>query len=164
VAGLVLAAVPAVASAREPTAAAPSRIRIAQRAQADLVRRSIEGAARRLAQGPCSLIFSDFQDSAGRSLSARLEALGTTGPEYVGWVYFQDGAHMSKCAREAVLAVATPGSRVIHICPRFAELRRRHRGYAETVIIHETLHTLGLGEDPPSTHEITSRVRQRCGV
>jgi hypothetical protein len=33
---------------------------------------------------------------------------------------------------------------------------------AEAMVIHEMLHTLGLGENPPSTFEITERVRQRC--
>jgi hypothetical protein len=30
------------------------------------------------------------------------------------------------------------------------------------VIIHEMLHSLGLGENPPSSKEITLRVMQRC--
>jgi hypothetical protein len=30
------------------------------------------------------------------------------------------------------------------------------------MVIHEMLHTLGLGEDPPSSFEITERVRRRC--
>jgi len=29
-------------------------------------------------------------------------------------------------------------------------------------IIHEMLHTLGLGENPPSSREITQRVNERC--
>jgi len=35
--------------------------------------------------------------------------------------------------------------------------------YAEAVIIHETLHSLGLGENPPTSDEITWRVFSRCG-
>ena len=35
--------------------------------------------------------------------------------------------------------------------------------YAEAVIIHETLHSLGLGENPPSSQAITHRVLQQCG-
>jgi hypothetical protein len=30
------------------------------------------------------------------------------------------------------------------------------------LIIHEMLHTLGLGENPPSSREITQRVTERC--
>jgi hypothetical protein len=31
-------------------------------------------------------------------------------------------------------------------------------------VIHETLHTLGLGENPPSSAEIDSAVARRCGL
>jgi hypothetical protein len=31
------------------------------------------------------------------------------------------------------------------------------------MIIHEMMHTLGLGENPPTTFEITERVMARCG-
>ena len=30
-------------------------------------------------------------------------------------------------------------------------------------MIHEFLHTLGLGENPPTSQEITERVSNRCG-
>jgi len=30
------------------------------------------------------------------------------------------------------------------------------------VVIHEALHSLGLGEDPPSSREITARVSSAC--
>jgi len=30
-------------------------------------------------------------------------------------------------------------------------------------MIHEALHTLGLGENPPTSAEITERVLARCG-
>ena len=33
---------------------------------------------------------------------------------------------------------------------------------AEAMVIHEMLHTLGLGENPPTTFEITDRVLSRC--
>ena len=34
--------------------------------------------------------------------------------------------------------------------------------WAEVVVIHEALHTLGLGENPPSSAEISIRVAARC--
>jgi hypothetical protein len=43
--------------------------------------------------------------------------------------------------------------------PAFRELSRVHR---ENALIHEMLHTLGLGENPPSSPEITKRVNERC--
>ena len=33
---------------------------------------------------------------------------------------------------------------------------------AEAALIHESLHSLGLGENPPTSSEITSRVISRC--
>ena len=45
----------------------------------------------------------------------------------------------------------------------FAAQRRHDRRQTEVILIHETLHTLGLGENPPSSREITSRVLARCG-
>jgi hypothetical protein len=32
----------------------------------------------------------------------------------------------------------------------------------QMVVIHEVLHTLGLGENPPSSDQITRRVDLRC--
>ena len=54
------------------------------------------------------------------------------------------------------------GSRVIHVCPGFAQLQSRDPERSAYLIIHESLHALGLGEDPPSSSEITHRVERRC--
>jgi hypothetical protein len=42
---------------------------------------------------------------------------------------------------------------------RFAE---RSRAAADAAIIHELLHSLGLGEDPPTSKQITDTVLARC--
>ena len=34
---------------------------------------------------------------------------------------------------------------------------------AEIIVLHEALHTLGLGENPPLSAVITDRVAARCG-
>lgn len=39
----------------------------------------------------------------------------------------------------------------------------RRADEARAVLIHEALHTLGRGEDPPSAREIQKRVLARCG-
>ena len=44
----------------------------------------------------------------------------------------------------------------------FAEKQIRDPWTAENMVIHEMLHTLGLGENPPSSREITRRVNDRC--
>jgi len=41
-------------------------------------------------------------------------------------------------------------------------VQRSEPGVAESLVIHEVLHTLGLGENPPASVEITRRVEARC--
>jgi hypothetical protein len=65
--------------------------------------------------------------------------------------------------RARTLAVTAPGSRAVWVCPQFALEQRRDPGLAEVTLLHEALHSLGLGEDPPSAAEITSRIVTRCG-
>jgi hypothetical protein len=48
------------------------------------------------------------------------------------------------------------------VCPSFPKTVDRERVTAEVYVIHEMLHTLGLGENPPSSREITRRVNGRC--
>ena len=53
-------------------------------------------------------------------------------------VWFVDGSHTRQC-------------------------RAGNATAAEVLMIHELLHMLGLGESPPSSGEITRRVRKRGG-
>jgi hypothetical protein len=39
----------------------------------------------------------------------------------------------------------------------------QNRRTTEIIVIHEFLHTLGLGENPPTSQAITQRVAIRCG-
>jgi hypothetical protein len=52
-------------------------------------------------------------------------------------------------------------SRVVRLCPAFKKLQS-DVSHAATIVIHEELHSLGLGENPPSSLEITARVVARC--
>jgi hypothetical protein len=58
------------------------------------------------------------------------------------------------------MAFTHPGSQVIRVCGR--QFRDRDPEAAVIIVIHEFLHALGLGENPPTTHEITARVAARC--
>jgi hypothetical protein len=52
---------------------------------------------------------------------------------------------------------------LVYVCPaRFLDTFRKNPGLAEAYLIHEMLHSLGLGENPPSSREITERVIDRC--
>jgi hypothetical protein len=59
--------------------------------------------------------------------------------------------------------VTTPGSRAVFVCTnRFTDFAKRSPVEAEAIVIHELLHTLGLGENPPSSDEITEAVLEAC--
>ena len=67
------------------------------------------------------------------------------------------------CRTKGTVAVTEPGSRVVFICARsFLEMALSAPERAEATVIHEMLHSLGLGENPPSSNEITERVLSRC--
>jgi len=148
------------AGARAPVD--PEMRMIAPGPAASWVRLAREGAARRLAQPECAGIFGDFVGAAGQPLQEKLDAYGMTGPEYLSLIYFADGSEGGRCGDEIVLATTTPGSRLVSVCRRFARAYRDDPTWAEVVVIHEALHTLGLGENPPSSAEISIRVASRC--
>jgi hypothetical protein len=128
------------------------------------VERAVAGAARRLDDPGCRAIFSDFQDAAGAPLQGRLDALGVSGRDYLSLVHFADGSTRRTCHRGDVAAVTAPGSRVVYVCGRlFQEVAAQSAKRAEIVVLHEALHTLGLGENPPDSLTITRRVGERCG-
>jgi hypothetical protein len=58
--------------------------------------------------------------------------------------------------------VTTGKSRYVYVCPQFREYQDRRPELAPVLVIHEALHTLGLGENPPTSTEITSRIAARC--
>ena len=93
-----------------------------------------------------------------------LEQLDQTPEAYVrGLLFFYDGSSQPRCASGDNLGGTQPGSRVIYVCAlQFFEADRRDAFLTEAFIIHETLHSLGLGENPPASLEITRRVMQRC--
>jgi hypothetical protein len=81
----------------------------------------------------------------------------------LGHIRFVDGSRSRRCESTPTYAFTARGSLVVYVCPRHlshAILREPVR--AEAVIIHELLHTLGLGEDPPPSSYIQARVEWRC--
>lgn len=124
---------------------------------------ALDGAARRLESPRCQAVFADFHDDRGRPLHARLADLGVSGPAYLELVLFYDGTGTRTCNREGVLAFTAPGHRAVYVCRElFQREWRAESRYAEIILIHEMLHTLGLGENPPSSRAITSHVLRSC--
>jgi hypothetical protein len=134
-------------------------------AQARLMQ-AVFGAQARLMRPECQRVVADFQDGEGRPLLERLNATGMTAPEYLEKkVWFVDGDDTPRCRRSPrVAAFTTPGHHVVKICSaRFSRAFERQPVAAEMLVIHEMLHTLGLGEKPPSSAVITATVTKRCG-
>jgi len=127
-----------------------------------VARRAVRGARLRLMAPSCSRLLSEFKDSAGEPLQSRLDGLGLSAPDYVAMVVFAEGSTQRACATRIVLGVTQPGSRVVFLCPRFVEAELRDPRFAEAIVIHEMLHSLGLGENPPSSWEITGKVLRSC--
>src|SRR6185503_802596 len=129
-----------------------SRVSLTNPFAADAVRWSLNGASRQLDKALCQSLFVDFQDKEGRPLQARLGELDQTASEYLGLVVFRDGTAEKRCGDARVLAFTSPGSRVVYVCEKmFEQMWRQDAHFAQAVLIHEALHTLGLGENPPTS-------------
>jgi hypothetical protein len=124
---------------------------------------ALNTAVARVEEEGCRKILLEFTDRDGRSLQDRLTSLGVDFDQYASLLVLYDGTRFPLCERGAV-AFTAPGSRVVHVC--VAQLKQSSVSQPElltALLIHEILHTLGLGEDPPSSSEITRRVLARCG-
>jgi hypothetical protein len=123
-------------------------------------------AAVRLQTSGCLAVLQEFRDGAtGRPLADRLAETGQTASEYMSrWITYTSGLGLRPCEDSERLAYTLPGSRVVFVCrDQFLSTWRKSEGLAANVLIHEALHSLGLGENPPSSKVITARVQKRCG-
>jgi hypothetical protein len=152
-----------------------------------VVQRVSARAAARLEEPECVKVLTDFKDRRGRTLEANLQPLGVSASRYMRELTFLDGSAQAACRAPSVIMAATPGVRRVVVGPsgpgrissRLSRLeflltalslnpydrgvvQRVSGSLAEAMVIHEMLHTLGLGENPPTTTEITARVRDRC--
>ena len=128
------------------------------------VGRAVEGAAARLGRSGCQDLFDDFTDASGQRLSTTLAASGRSPAEAFALLWLYDDRRAPQCRTGVTVAFTQPGSRLIRVCGlQFRNRFRRYRTNTEIIMIHEFLHTLGLGENPPSSQEITRQVDVRCG-
>ena len=139
------------------------RVTIGDSIAAEAVYHSLNGASKWLADARCRQVFGEFHDQRGRPLERALEDLGISGDRYLAFVVFRDGGDSDYCTRFSLLAFTSQSSRVVTVCGRqFAKEWRQRPHVAYATIIHEALHTLGLGENPPSSAAITQRVLAKC--
>jgi hypothetical protein len=125
--------------------------------------RALHLAAERLARPDCQGLLREFTDATGRPLADRLTALRMSADAYLRLIVVVDGGHLRPCMGTVGLAFTTSGSRVVYLCgASFATKLQDNPLEATLTIIHELLHSLGLGENPPSSEAISQRVRERC--
>jgi len=146
-----------------PPAAVLARARLQARTEAGLAR-VLAMAEEKLARPECREIFADFHDSSGRPLVRLLEETGRDGPGLLRGLRFADGSTTAPCGSRYTLAWTHPGMQTVYLCgPRFADSAHFNPRFTANLLIHESLHSLGLGENPPASLEITRRVSTRCG-
>jgi hypothetical protein len=107
-------------------------------------------------------VLTTFHDQAGRPLAHRAGGLSVDLQTYLTMLVFIDGSRGAPCVT-GTFAFTAPGSRVIRLCVE--ELKRtwlQDQEHTVANFIDEMLHTLGLGENPPSSAEITRRVHVAC--
>ena len=124
------------------------------------VSKAVEGAVRRLSNPVCHEVLSDFSDARGHTLVAGLAIRGQTLSTHLHELWFLDGRDQPQCARNSTDAFTVPGWQTIFVCP--GVFRRPVGRGQEILVIHEILHTLGLGENPPASDQITRQVERRC--
>ena len=130
---------------------------------ANALRTALSRAARRLDSPSCRHVLTEFQDANGQTLQSVLDQAGRSPARYMAGLFFYDGSTMPQCKVPSTLAFTTRGSHVVLVCPeQFRSQERRDSRQLDVVIIHETLHTLGLGENPPTAQHISARVFSRC--
>jgi len=118
------------------------------------------GARERLGRPACQAVLADFKDRSGRRLDEVLGVIGRSAQEQLDLMVFESGFGRLECARSGVLASTRVHSSVALIClPPFV---LSSPAAQEAVLIHEMLHSLGLGENPPESVAITAQVMTRC--
>ncbi|MCL4806233.1 MAG: hypothetical protein KJ062_00315 [Thermoanaerobaculia bacterium] len=130
-----------------------------------LVEETVRRASRRLADPGCAQLLFDFDDlRTGRPLAETLAASGRSPGNLLGTLRFYDGDLMVQCRWRDAWAWVAVGTDAVFVCrSRFVKLATKNEKLAMNILVHEALHTLGLGENPPSSEEITAAVVRRCG-
>jgi hypothetical protein len=126
-----------------------------------MVQYALLGAKKRLEHPACAELLAEFHASDGLPLSAHVSVAPA---EYLSTLWFVDGDAEWRCRTTgAPIAFTAPGHSVIFVCGRhFARKYLQDQRYAEVLLIHEMLHTAGLGENPPTSNQISGIAMARC--
>ena len=128
-----------------------------------MVRYALLGAKQRLEHPACAELLTEFHASDGLPLTAHMVLTPT---EFLSSLWFVDGDNDRRCsATSRPIAFAAPGHPVIYVCGRhFARKYLQNQTYAEVILIHEMLHAAGLGENPPTSDQISRTAMARCAA
>ena len=141
-----------------------SRLLMSDPATSHVLNEALSEAWRQLGEPGCQALLSELKDEKGDPLGGNLSKGAADLKAHLARLVFVDGTETRACAKGA-LAATVPRSRVVHVCSsRFRWTWQQNRRHVIAGLIHEALHTLGLGENPPSSAEITSLVLKRCGT
>ena len=126
------------------------------------LKRARQGARERLGNPRCLAVLTDFESVNGGRLDLVLRSTGRTAQQQLDLLVLESGLGRHGCDRGVTMAFTQIHSPVVSICLRpFTLLGRQEQ---EAVLIHEMLHSLGLGENPPQSVAITEQVLKRCGL
>jgi hypothetical protein len=146
-----------------PVRAAWPKVQVKDPYTRDAATRALDGAVKWLTEVKCQRVFAEFTDGKGVPLGNRLREFETTPEGYLRMLYFFDGAQHATCRRHGILAFTAVGSRSVYLCGRdFERAWKKNAREVQAAIIHEMLHSLGLGENPPSARSINDRVQRLC--
>ena len=149
--------------AGDPRAAAWPRVQVEDPYTRDAATGALDGAVKWLADAKCQQVFTEFADAKGVTLGNRLREFETTPARYLRMIFFFDGSRHATCRRDGILAFTAVGSRSVYVCGRdFERAWKKNPREVQATIIHEMLHSLGLGENPPSARDISYRVQKLC--
>jgi hypothetical protein len=161
---LLLASLPFLATASEAAQnhARLVPVRALEPGAASVAEVARQGAIARLRNPDCRQVLSDFTDAKGRKLHENLQAFGVAPDEYLAMLPLLDGETRPLCQANQSQLLTSAGVRRVFVCKTFLKTVYQRRAMAEVYVIHEMLHTLGLGENPPTSQEITQKVVKRC--
>ena len=125
-----------------------------------MIRYALLGARKRLEHAACAALLAEFHGPDGLPLTAHISLPPT---EYLSSLWFVDGDDRRCETPGSPIAFTAPGHPVIYVCgSHFARKYLQNQLYAEVILIHEMLHAAGLGENPPTSDQISRAAMARC--
>jgi hypothetical protein len=129
-----------------------------------LVKRSVALALEGLRRPECRAVYDDFRSASGVTLAETLRRRDVSPSEHLLRLRWLNGVSHPRCRNRNVFLVTRVGDPEIYVCPdQFTDFAVREPVKAAGLLLHEQLHALGLGEDPPASEDISRQVFARCG-